>query len=65
MSTKKILNFLLMCFGLMAIVYVGASIVNADFTMRSWSEDTRGVVGSLIAISFMGSIVISFLWEDE
>ena len=54
-----------MCFGLMAIVYVGASIVNADFTMRSWSEDTRGVVGSLIAISFMGSIVISFLWEDE
>lgn len=64
MSTKKILNFLLLCFGIMGIIYVGASIVNADFTMRSWTDEARGLVGALMFMGLMGAAALVFLWDE-
>lgn len=65
MSTKKILNFLLMCFGTMAIVYVTASIVSGDFNMKFWTDEVRQMVGVIIYMCIFISGVIIFLGNNE
>lgn len=65
MSFKKIAKFFLLCFGIIAIVYMTASIVSGDITMKTWDEDTRGIAGTFIAVGCAGAAVFLSIFDDE